>query len=128
MNKRLLSMHLEGSGQRRQGIEHGFTLLEVLVAMAIFGIAVITLLGVFSNGLNLTKLTNDHTQAIILAQSKLAGFNTGLEQDTIGKQGCFDWKIDSSIIDDRLEKVVLTISKDGNQKMQMVTLRQAKGR
>ncbi|MDI6781093.1 MAG: prepilin-type N-terminal cleavage/methylation domain-containing protein [bacterium] len=123
MNKRLQSMHLEDSGLKRQGVEHGFTLLEVMVAMAIFGVAVITLLGVFSNGLNLTRLTNKHTQAMILAQSKLAEFNTGLEQDVIGKQGCFDWEIDTSIIDHGLEKIVLTVSQDGNQKMHIVTLR-----
>ncbi len=126
MTKRLLSMHLEGSISKRRGIEQGFTLLEVLVAMAIFGVAVITLLGVFSNGLNLTRLTNEHTQAIILAQSKLAGFNAGLEHDTIGKQGRFDWEIETSIIDhrsERLEKITLTISRDGNQKIQLVSLK-----
>ncbi|MBU0699846.1 prepilin-type N-terminal cleavage/methylation domain-containing protein [bacterium] len=114
---------------KRQGIEHGFTLLEVMMAVAIFGIAVITLLGVFSNGLNLIRLINDHSQAIILAQSKLAEFSgaipsTGLERDAIGKQGCFDWEIHSSPMDHGLEKIVLTISRNGHQKIQLVTLRE----
>ncbi|MBI4778629.1 type II secretion system minor pseudopilin GspI [Candidatus Desantisbacteria bacterium] len=117
-------MHLEDLRLKRPKIEYGFTLLEVMVAMAIFAVAVITLLSVFSNGLNLTRATNDHTQAIILAQSKLAEFNAGLEQDTTGKQGCFDWKIYASTIDHGLGKIVLTISRDGHQKMQLTGLRQ----
>jgi type II secretion system protein I len=119
MNKQLLSIHLEG----RQGIEYGFTLLEVMVAMAIFAIAVITLLGVFSNGLNLTRLTNDHSQAIILAQSKLAEFNAGLEQDTNREQGRFNWEIQTTTMSHGLERIVIIIKCDGNQKMQLVTLR-----
>lgn len=118
-------MQMANSIPKQQGIECGFTLLEVMMAMAIFGIAIITLLGVFSNGLNLIRLTNEHTQAIILAQSKLAEINTGLEQNTVGKQGCFDWKIYTSIINPNLEKIVLTISRNGNQKMQLTGLMQA---
>ncbi|MBI4753396.1 prepilin-type N-terminal cleavage/methylation domain-containing protein [Candidatus Desantisbacteria bacterium] len=110
---------------RKQGIESGFTLLEVMVAVSIFGLTVITLLGVFSNGLNLLRLTNNQTQAIILAQSKLAEFNAGVERNTAGEKGSLAWKIQTTAIGQGMEQIGVSISRDKKEKIQLVTLKQA---
>jgi prepilin-type N-terminal cleavage/methylation domain-containing protein len=43
--------------------KHGFTLLEVMVAMTIVGLGVVTLLQIFSQGLRLGSRTNVQTEA-----------------------------------------------------------------
>ncbi len=49
----------------------GFSLLEVMVAVAILGIAVVALFQVFSSGLRGVKKSEDYTRAIIIARSLL---------------------------------------------------------
>jgi general secretion pathway protein I len=67
--------------------EHGFTLLEVLVALAILGVAVVASIQGFAQGLRLLKLAGDHQQAMLLADRKVreivtpkAGQETGEEE------------------------------------------------
>jgi prepilin-type N-terminal cleavage/methylation domain-containing protein len=45
----------------------GFTLLEVLVALAILGLAVVASIQGFAQGLRLLKLSGDHQRAMLLA-------------------------------------------------------------
>jgi len=52
--------------------EYGFTLLEVMVAVALFGLSVLFLLQLFSAGLGSAKLTDDYTKAVIYARGKMA--------------------------------------------------------
>ena len=49
----------------------GFTLLEVLVALAILGIAVVASIQGFAGGLRLLKLAGDHQDAMLVADQKL---------------------------------------------------------
>ncbi|MBM4264491.1 MAG: prepilin-type N-terminal cleavage/methylation domain-containing protein [Deltaproteobacteria bacterium] len=75
----------------------GFTLLEVLVAMTIVGIGVVTLLEVFSLGLRLGSKSTVQTEALaygrlimdnVLAKSKM---EDGGEQGTYQEKG--RWKL-----------------------------------
>lgn len=50
----------------------GFTLLEVLIALAIFGMSLAVILGMFSQSLDRTSQYNKAMQARLLAQSLLA--------------------------------------------------------
>ena len=72
----------------------GFTLIEVLVAFTILAVSVGTLLVAFSGGLRSSSLTRDYTQAVIIAESRLA--ETGTVQESSYKQegvdGKFGWK------------------------------------
>lgn len=52
--------------------EHGFSLLEVLVAFTILALAVATILSLFSSGLRNTAVAADYARAVTLAESRLA--------------------------------------------------------
>lgn len=55
----------------------GFSLLEVLVAFSIFTVSMGVLFQIFSKGTRAALLGNEYSQAIIIAQSRLA--STGIE-------------------------------------------------
>lgn len=50
----------------------GFSLVEVLVALAILGIAIVSLMQLFSSSLRTTKKSGDYTIALIHARSLMA--------------------------------------------------------
>lgn len=78
----------EGSG--------GFTLLEVLIALAILSVALATLLGIFSQGLSRAREMREATTARALAQSLLAIQGTEspiVIGDTSGLDGAFAWHL-----------------------------------
>lgn len=66
--------HLISSG----GLRPGFTLLEVMVAMAILGISIVVIMELFSAGLKSAKASQDYTKIIMLARQKM-------DQLTIGR-------------------------------------------
>ncbi len=49
----------------------GFSLLEILVAIAILGVALITLFELFSGSLKLARSSEDYLKATLLAQKKI---------------------------------------------------------
>jgi type II secretion system protein I len=66
----------------------GFTLIEVLVALAILSLAVVASIQGFAQGLRLLKLAGDHQQAMLLADQKLREIvepKEGREQGTEGR-------------------------------------------
>src|SRR5438128_12174238 len=66
----------------------GFTLLEVLVAVAIVAIALVTFMGLHLHSLDDTIRAQDLTTAVLLAQGKLA--TMGEFSDTGETQGKFE--------------------------------------
>lgn len=56
----------------RIGKSSGFTLIEVLVAFAILAISAGALLSAFSTGTRHSALSRDYSQAVVLAEGKLA--------------------------------------------------------
>jgi type II secretion system protein I len=70
----------------------GFTLLEVLVAMAILSLAVVTLIQLTAQGLRLLKLSGDHQEAALLAD-RLAREVTGMAEGVeAGQEGVLMWE------------------------------------
>lgn len=70
----------------------GFTLLEVIVALAILGLAVVAAIQGFAQGLRLLKLSGDHQRAILLADQKLREIVTPEEGQESAVEGPFRWE------------------------------------
>lgn len=70
----------------------GFTLLEVLVALAILGLAVVTVIQLFGQGLRLLKVAGDYQQAVLLADQKVREVETVREGIESGEEGVFQWE------------------------------------
>lgn len=49
----------------------GFTLLEVMAAVAILGIGIVMVIQLFSGGLGLAKSSDDYTRRVLLAKEKM---------------------------------------------------------
>jgi len=56
----------------RKGGEEGFTLLEVLLSVAILGMGVVAAIQLLSGGLRLAKTADEHTGVIFAAREKMA--------------------------------------------------------
>jgi type II secretion system protein I len=69
----------------------GFTLLEVLVALAILGTAVVASIQGFGQSLRLLKLSGDHQEAILLADQKVREVATPVEGREDGTESRFQW-------------------------------------
>ncbi len=70
----------------------GFTLLEVLVALAILSLAVVASIQGFAQGLRLLKLAGEHQQAILLADEKAREVLTLEPGRDTGTDGGFAWE------------------------------------
>jgi general secretion pathway protein I len=49
----------------------GFTLIEVIIAMAVLGIALGLIIALFAGGLRSARLTDSYSQALLLARDKM---------------------------------------------------------
>lgn len=70
----------------------GFTLLEVLVALAILSLAVVASIQGFAQGLRLLKLAGDHQQAMLLADQKMREVVEVKEGREQGMEGPLRWE------------------------------------
>ena len=77
---------------RRATSSAGFTLLEVLVALAILSIAVVAAIQGFAQGLRLLKLAGDHQEAILIADRKAREVVIPEEGRAEGIEGRFSWQ------------------------------------
>ena len=75
--------------------QQGFTLVEILVALTLFGAVGGMLLQLFGSGLNNTRTAADMTHAALLVRSKLTELQatSGLAPGTMdGEQDGFTWQ------------------------------------
>jgi general secretion pathway protein I len=79
------------SPDRRTG-SAGFTLLEVLVALAILSVAVVAAIQGFAQGLRLLKLAGDHQEAMLIADRKTREIVVPDEGHDEGTEGRFHWE------------------------------------
>lgn len=75
-----------------RGNNRGFTLLEVLVAMVILSLAVVTMIQLSSQGLRLVKLAGDHQDATRLADRIARATDVKAEGVDGGQEGPFTWE------------------------------------
>ena len=55
-----------------RGAPHGFTLLEVIIALAILGIGFALAMELLATGVRSAKASEDYTQAVLLVRQKMA--------------------------------------------------------
>jgi prepilin-type N-terminal cleavage/methylation domain-containing protein len=73
-------------------MKRGFTLLEVLVAMTILGLAIVTLMQLSSQGLRLLRLSDDYQQAVLVADRIVRAVDVPQEGVVGGQEGPFQWE------------------------------------
>jgi general secretion pathway protein I len=74
------------------GHQGGFTLIEVLVALAILSLAVVASIQGFAQGLRLLRLAGDHQQAMLLADQKVREVVEPKEGSEQGTEGTLRWE------------------------------------
>ncbi len=118
--------------------ERGFTLLEVLVALAILSIAIVVMLQLFAQGLRLLKVAGDYQQAVLLADQKAREVESVREGVESGQEGEFRWERRATVVpvsEDltvlsltpvRLFRVSVEVRWSGNRSVEVATLRTAR--
>lgn len=116
----------------------GFTLLEVLVAMAILSLAVVTAIQLFAQGLRLLKVSGDYQQAVLLADQKARELGTIREGIDTDREGEFVWERRVTVVPVseeltilspapvRLFRVTVEVRWSGNRSVEVATLRTAR--
>jgi prepilin-type N-terminal cleavage/methylation domain-containing protein len=117
----------------------GFTLLEVVVAMVILSVAVVTLIQLASQSLRLLKLSSDHQDATILADRLVRAADPLTEGVESGQDGQFTWdrRVRAVAVPDellpaigpapRLLSLVVAVRWGSGRTVEMSTLRLAQG-
>ena len=88
---------------RVRGENQGFTLLEVMVAMAILGIGLIIIIELFSGGLRLGRTAEEYTKAVGYARMKLEEISLAKSLEEGTQEGEFDreyrWQVEVKKVD-----------------------------
>jgi type II secretion system protein I len=115
--------------------EGGFTLLEVVVALAILGLAVVTAIQGFAQGLRLLKLSGDHQRAMLLADQKVREVLIPEEQRDEGDEDDLHWERVIRAIEApdlapigspprwRVFEIAVRVSWDEHRQVELATLR-----
>jgi general secretion pathway protein I len=73
-------------------VSRGFTLLEVLVALTILALAIVSLMQLSSQGLRLLRLSDDYQQAVQVADRVARAVDAPREGAEQGREGAFEWE------------------------------------
>ena len=122
-----------GPGKRTSA---GFTLLEVVVAMAIVGLGVVTVMEVFSLGLRLSRTSSEKTETVAVGRQVFDRIllrrepGDGLETGVLAEG--YRWQLDTTRFEVdqalslstpwQLKEINLTI-RGGDREIEMTTLR-----
>jgi general secretion pathway protein I len=113
----------------------GFTLLEVIVALAILSVAVVAAIQGFAQGLRLLKLAGDHQQAMLVADQKTREVIVPTEGREQGHEGEFAWDRNITLVDApdltlvgvpvrwRVFQIGVTVKWDERRQVEITTLR-----
>ena len=120
---------------RRRSRDAGFTLLEVLVALAILGLAVVAAIQGFAQGLRLLKLSGDHQQAMLLADLKMREIVKPEEGRETETEGDFRWERTTRLLETpdlspagtpprwRVYEIAVRVQWDERRQVEVATLR-----
>ena len=86
--------------------ETGFTIIEVLTAFVLMAVTLAVILQVFSGGLRDAQLADESARALMIAQSRLAGYTASERTEegvSSGRDDAFTWTLSSAAYDERQE-------------------------
>jgi prepilin-type N-terminal cleavage/methylation domain-containing protein len=84
---------------------HGFTLLEVMIAVSIAAVGIVALLELFGGSMHLARAATEQTRAIVVASSVMdqALWRAELpERDYEGDEGDYHWTMSIKAVDPTL--------------------------
>lgn len=123
----------------RRHADSGFTLLEVLVALVILSVAVVTLIQLSSQGLRLLRLSGEHQEAVMLADRLVRAADVNRESVDTGHEGAFQWERRTRLVTipadltpvggdaPRLLALSVAVKWGGGRTVEVSTLRLAQG-
>lgn len=129
---------MKNSGFKIKNCSGGFTLLEVLVALAILGIAITVVLQLFSANLRSVAASGDYLSAAVKAEAKMREIldDNALSEKSLSETTKDGYRIDVSVADTLKEKtdsiqvalldVSVTIHWTNGARERSLTLRTAK--
>jgi general secretion pathway protein I len=92
----------------KSSTDKGFTLLEILLAIAILGVAVTVIMQQFSAGLRIARTSQTHTTATIYAKQMLEEYLLAEEMEEGEASGTFDdgysWNVSIQAYEDYKEE------------------------
>jgi len=101
-----MPLNLKASLMNKKGCQGGFTLMEVLVSMAILGISLTLMLELFSGGLRSAKISEEYTKAIWYGKAKREEMVTVQDLSEGVTEGSFDsvyaWRSEVKISNPKL--------------------------
>lgn len=115
----------------------GFTLLEVLVALGIVGVAVAGVLQLTSQSLRLLRLSSEHVEAVDLAERLVRDQAAPVEGSEAGAEGRFAWERRVALVETprdlertagrtpQLFAISVAVRWGGNRTVEAATLRTA---
>jgi general secretion pathway protein I len=114
----------------RTGRAHGFTLLEVLVAVAILAIAMVAILKANVQNLDALNASRESTTASLLAAGKLAEIEAmgpaewaEFEGDFAEDHPDYTWEVETAITESEgVMRVVVTVQRSGGEEANAVRL------
>lgn len=110
--------------------EAGFTLIEALVALAVLGVVLASVLRAYGAGFRSAERAESRTQALLIAESRLAEAAATVNEagETSGAQGPYAWRVVAAPFAlEGVEKPLLrlearVVAPDGGE-VRLVTLR-----
>src|SRR5262245_39991089 len=115
----------------------GFSLLEVLIALAILGTAIVAAIQGVSQGLRLLKVSGDQQQATAVADQKAREVTSLVEGTDSGSEGRFSWQRVTRVPDTpelnpadappkwRVFEIAVAVTWDEQRRVDVITLRTA---
>lgn len=83
----------------------GFTLIEVIVAIAILAISLVMIMQLFSGGLRVSRTSRDYTRAIVYAKDKMEELHIEPVQGSGEFEDGFKWESEVYPFDEYEEKL-----------------------
>ncbi len=83
--------------------DRGFTLIEIVVALAVLGVGLIVIIELFSGGLRLGRVSQEYTQAVAYGRLKMEDISLSREMKEGLEEGEFDkkfrWRLEVKKVD-----------------------------